>query len=266
MALLRSRPCCNVAIGPQRTRSLMMTIMNAKRNDARIGLFKISTSATLRNSTATAATATHNTNVAKYLLNTEDDRGQFLFCGSMRFGLTLTDALRECLREIACDEDDERQPHVFAKEYRRMLMLPAYARDSFADDRTIFYGREVRRVSTMEPNSMIIQLCLSSAEDSEGWTEGEREEYSGWLSDSQRRWRNEEILSSEGCEKFRETFGNEAYTLHHRFYLHTDDEDQFWLSAEDGCEGVAIDNKEGLTRDQKTRDFGEGSRNALKWW
>ena len=31
----------------------------------------------------------------------------------------------------------------------------------------------------------------------------------------------------------------EAFTLHHKFYMHVDAANNFWLSAEDGCEGVA---------------------------
>lgn len=32
-------------------------------------------------------------------------------------------------------------------------------------------------------------------------------------------------------------FGADAFGLHHRCYLHLDGQDNFWLSAEDGCEG-----------------------------
>ena len=36
---------------------------------------------------------------------------------------------------------------------------------------------------------------------------------------------------------FDRKFGERAYTLHHRFYLHLGHDDNLWLSAEDGCEG-----------------------------
>jgi hypothetical protein len=29
-----------------------------------------------------------------------------------------------------------------------------------------------------------------------------------------------------------------SYTLHHRFFFHTDSKKRLWLAAEDGCEGV----------------------------
>ena len=51
------------------------------------------------------------------------------------------------------------------------------------------------------------------------------------------RWRKGEQLESEGFSSFRAQFGDTAYALHHRFYMHLDRGNQFWLSAEDGCEG-----------------------------
>ena len=66
------------------------------------------------------------------------------------------------------------------------------------------------------------------------------------------------ILVEEGFEAFRERFGPEAFTLHHRFYLHVDDTDEFWLSAEDGCEGVAQKAR------PRERDFGAAARIALQ--
>ena len=54
-----------------------------------------------------------------------------------------------------------------------------------------------------------------------------------------RVWRTGDMLESEGYKSFRSTFGPSAFTLQHRFYLHLDRGSQLWLSAEDGCEGVA---------------------------
>lgn len=64
--------------------------------------------------------------------------------------------------------------------------------------------------------------------------------YSGWLSDQQRRWRNGSLLRSEGFDTFEARFGPEAFTLHHRFYLHRDGAGAVWLAAEDGCEGRGL--------------------------
>lgn len=74
--------------------------------------------------------------------------------------------------------------------------------------------------------------------DPEGWTKEEVAEYSGWLSDRQRRWRDRALLEREGFETFGDRFGPEAFTLHHRFYLHLDGGGAVWLAAEDGCEGT----------------------------
>ena len=50
----------------------------------------------------------------------------------------------------------------------------------------------------------------------------------------------------------------EAFGLHHRFYLHKDGGDNFWLSAEDGCEGVA------QSKQKPAFDFGgPGARNPF---
>ena len=76
---------------------------------------------------------------------------------------------------------------------------------------------------------MAIHLSFAGepgADDPEGWTGEEVDEYAGWLSDRQRRWRDGSILVEEGFEAFRERFGPEAFTLHHRFYLHVDDTEQ----------------------------------------
>ena len=59
------------------------------------------------------------------------------------------------------------------------------------------------------------------------------------LHDSQRDWRTGKRLEDEGFKSFRSKFGDEAFALHHRFYLHLDRGNRLWLSAEDGCEGVA---------------------------
>ena len=94
-------------------------------------------------------------------------------------------------------------------------------------------------------------------DDAEGWTNEETEEYSGWLSDRQRRWRDGALLQSEGFETFGARFGAKAFTLHHKFYLHVDAGNNFWLSAEDGCEGVATPPA------PPPRDFGASARSPF---
>ena len=123
-----------------------------------------------------------------------------------------------------------------------------------ADDATIFHGREIRGVTGARGGvSMVIHLSLANGEDPEGWTSGEREDYAGWLSDRQRQWRDGNVFAEEGFAGFKEKFGEDAFTLHHRFYLHRDARGGWWLSAEDGCEGVAEEAK------PRGRDFGGGA-------
>eukprot|EP01083_Nonionella_stella_P019140 53207_1 len=74
--------------------------------------------------------------------------------------------------------------------------------------------------------------------DPQGWTSQEIATYDGWRGDSFRKWRNGPTYESEGYESFSKEFGNEAFGLNHRFYLHSDGQDKMWLSAEDGCEGT----------------------------
>ena len=85
-----------------------------------------------------------------------------------------------------------------------MASLPGYARDASADDATIFHGREIRGVTGARGGvSMVIHLSLANGEDPEGWTSGEREDYAGWLSDRQRRWRDGNVFAEEGFAGFK---------------------------------------------------------------
>ena len=78
-------------------------------------------------------------------------------------------------------------------------------------------------------------------DDPEGWTKDEIAEYAGstggWAHDSQRTWRKGEKYEAEGFTTYMSKFGADAFGLHHRFFFHLDSQDNFWLSAEDGCEG-----------------------------
>ena len=46
------------------------------------------------------------------------------------------------------------------------------------------------------------------------------ERYDGWGHDRGRTWRKGERLEAEGYKGFKSTFGDAAFTLNHRFYLH----------------------------------------------
>ena len=197
-------------------------------------------------------------NLAQYLLDLHDSGATFNFCGGMMFQLVLTDKLRSHLAQTAQgdDENGTNQPVAWSAEKRRMAMLPDYIQDASADNVGIFHGREVRRVpSAAGGMGFVLQLSFAG-EDPEGWTPQEVDEYSGWLSDQQRRWRAGDLLESEGVEGFKEKFGPEAFTLHHRFYLHLDGGNRLWLSAEDGCEGTPAPAAESLADRARSAFFG----------
>jgi len=104
-----------------------------------------------------------------------------------------------------------------------------------------FHGREVRKVPNAAGGMNFVLQLSASGEDKDGWVAGERDGYDGWGHDSSRVWRDGKRLEDEGVAGFRETYGPNSFTLNHRFYLHLDNTNQLWLSAEDGCEGRLVD-------------------------
>jgi hypothetical protein len=119
----------------------------------------------------------------------------------MKFGLSFTRKFRERLETKARNfgETDDGNVVVQESNVSRMYMMDGYEQSAFADNESIFHGREVRKVSTFgEKSGMMIQLSLANEDDDEGWTKEEIEEYSGWLSDQQRKWRDGDALESEG--------------------------------------------------------------------
>ena len=172
-------------------------------------------------------------NLAQYLVDLHDAKATFNFCGGMMFQLILSDKLREHLAS-----GNAQKPVVFDADAGRMARIPGYSRTAEADNAKIFHGREVRQVPTATGGmGFAIHLSKAGEDDPEGWTAPEVAGYDGWAHDAGRIWRTGETLEKEGFAGFRTKFGDKAYTLHHRFYLHLDREDQLWLSAEDGCEG-----------------------------
>eukprot|EP00549_Striatella_unipunctata_P003071 CAMPEP_0118685864 /NCGR_PEP_ID=MMETSP0800-20121206/7489_1 /TAXON_ID=210618 ORGANISM="Striatella unipunctata, Strain CCMP2910" /NCGR_SAMPLE_ID=MMETSP0800 /ASSEMBLY_ACC=CAM_ASM_000638 /LENGTH=100 /DNA_ID=CAMNT_0006582835 /DNA_START=164 /DNA_END=463 /DNA_ORIENTATION=- len=84
---------------------------------------------------------------------------------------------------------------------------------------------------------------MANSNDPEGWTPQEVQRYDGWGHDSGREWRRAPQFQQEGFKEFSSLFGSNAFSLHHRFYLHLDGENRIWLSAEDGCEGTPAETK-----------------------
>jgi len=79
---------------------------------------------------------------------------------------------------------------------------------------------------------------MANNNDPEGWSNEEISEYDGWGHDAGRKSRKANDYENEGFRKFKEMFGQKAFGLHNRFYLHYDGMYRMWLSAEDGCEGT----------------------------
>ena len=174
-------------------------------------------------------------NLAKFLVDLNDASATFDFCGGMMFQLSLSDKLRSHLQNVAeGGATHPQQPVVFDASKRRMHQIPGYSKSGAADNVEVFHGREVRQIpSAAGGMGMVLQLSLASADDEEGWTAKELSVYDGWGHDSSRTWN----LARE-ADAFRSKWGGQAVTLQHRFYLHLDPQNNFWLSAEDGCEGV----------------------------
>jgi hypothetical protein len=188
-----------------------------------------------------ARDAKYKGNWAQYLVDLHDAKGTFDFCGGMMFQLVLSERLRSRLVGVAATSSGEpSQPVVFDARNTRMSQTPGYSTTADADNVKIFHGREVRQVPDAAGGMGFVLHLSDTEEDPEGWSPQEIADYNGWRHDSGRPWRNMQLWESEGA-KLREKFGEAAFGLHHRFYLHLDQQNGFWLSAEDGCEGRASD-------------------------
>lgn len=180
---------------------------------------------------------------AQYLVDLHDAKSAFNFCGGMMFQLVLSEKLREHLIQVVANDKNKnkvaRKLVVHDASKMRMFQIPDYEQHEIANNIQIFHGREIRQVSDATGGmGFVLQLSLASSEDPEGWTNAEVAGYDGWKHDVGRQWRKGELLEEEGFVGFKARFGEKAFALHHRFYLHLDAGDRLWLSAEDGCEGT----------------------------
>ena len=131
------------------------------------------------------------------------------------------------------------QPVIYGADVDRLCLTPEYAQNANADNVHILHGREIRKVAHATGGmGCVLQLSLAGIDDPEGWTTAEIVDYNGWAHDSKRPWRRAGQHKTEGFHGFESKYGSEAYSLHHRFYLHVDHRDHIWLAAEDGCEGA----------------------------
>jgi len=188
---------------------------------------------------AVAEPAAFVSNTAQYLVDLHDQRATVNFCGGRMFQLVLTDKLRDHLARVA--ESGGAVPVVHDASTPRMFLVPGYTKSADADNVVTFHGREVRQVPTAAGGMNFVLQLSHTEDDPEGWTKEEVADYAGWLPDSSRTWRNADDLAKEGVEAYRTKFGEKAFGLHHRFYLHLDRQNKLWLSAEDGCEGTPAD-------------------------
>lgn len=180
----------------------------------------------------------YGSNIAQYLVDLHDSKTTFNFCGGMMFQLVLSDKLREYLVDVATKDQRQQQPVIFDATHPRMSRIPEYSQSAYANNVQIFHGREIRKVPNAAGGMGFVLQLSHSEDDPQGWTAAEVEGYDGWGHDSGRVWRTGDRLESEGFNDFRQRFGPDSFALHHRFYLHMDNSDRMWLSAEDGCEGT----------------------------
>jgi len=192
------------------------------------------------------ASSDSDLNVARYLIDLHDAKATLNFCGGMMFQLVLSDRLRSHLVDVAANDEQKKaqQLEIFSASQSRMFQIPNYEKSAAVDNIKTFHGREIRKATNAAGGmGMVLQLSLSSGDDDEqkdpeGWTTEEIADYDGWGSDVGRTWRTGERLAKEGFRTYPEQFGVNAFGLHHRFYLHFDNGNKMWLSAEDGCEGT----------------------------
>merc|ERR1711907_200768 len=179
-------------------------------------------------------------NIAAYLVDLHHARKVFKFCGSHQFQLVLSDALLEHL-SLAAEQGagSAGQPVVFDAD--QMCHIPNYTEfkgSAAADNVRVFHGREVRdSAGANGGQGKVLQLCMAGGEDAEGCTPAEVADYNGWQHDSGRTWRKAAEYELDGFASYSSKFGEGAFGLHHRFFLHWDSRGVMWLSAEDGCEG-----------------------------
>lgn len=189
----------------------------------------------------------------------------------MMFQLVLTDKLKSHLETVASSGGQGGdQPTIHPASQPMMFSVPNYQKSSFADNASIFHGRELRKIPTANGGmGFVLQLSYADptgemvaindetspagkgaefawsgqAVDPQGWSKEEIATYDGWRSDKFRQWRNGRMYESEGFATFTEDFGKDAFGLNHRFYLHLDGQSRMWLSAEDGCEGTPAEGR-----------------------
>ncbi|KAL3793576.1 hypothetical protein ACHAW5_002856 [Stephanodiscus triporus] len=196
-------------------------------------------------STSTTAGASSNSKSRMYVPSERDEH----------YGDNIARYLLDLNEEVASSpHDPSRQPIVRPASQSLMNRVPDYERSSHADN--IYadpYGTRTTTTSTSAVDGVVVPSGKGAdsawdgrAVDDQGWSNEEIATYDGWRSDRVRQWRNARTYAAEGFDRFSEVFGDKAYGLNHRFFLHYDDRGRMWLCAEDGCEGTPSEGGRGL--------------------
>ena len=145
-----------------------------------------------------------------------------------------------------------------------MSMRPdGHSLDATADNVRVFHGREVRSVPWPPGGggwrSTSASLASRAPDDPEGWT-GERRWTStpGGSQTGSAGGETGRSSSRKGSRRSASDSDPRRSPCTTGAHLHVDDADEFWLSAEDGCEGVAQKAR------PRERDFGAAARSLFR--
>ena len=187
----------------------------------------------------------YDRNTAQFLLDLDTNKATFNFCGGMMFQLVLTEKLRARLERVSSNtENDALQPVVYDKTNARMFNIPEYEKSAAANNVNTFHGREIRTVKNAAGGMGFVLQVSDSESDPEGWSSEELATYDGWKHDTGREWRKLQQWEREGVQNFRKKFGPNCFGLSHKLYFHVDGMENFWMSAEDGCEGMLAEQQQ----------------------
>lgn len=116
---------------------------------------------------------TKKLNVAQYLIDLDNAKQIFKFCGSHKFQLQLSSRLRSHLAAVAEEGAlSTKQPVVFNKEqFSQIENYNEFKASAKADNVQVFHGREVRNSPDANGGQgKILHMSFAGGDDPEGWT------------------------------------------------------------------------------------------------
>ena len=162
---------------------------------------------------ASTRRSAYKANIAQYMVDLNDSRATFDFCGGMMFEFKLSDKLRARLLEVAAGEDGASpQPFVADSTKRRMHQVEGYEKSADADNTVYFHGREIRNVPDAAGSRGFVLQLSDSSDDPEGWSPEEVKTYDGWGHDSSRQWRKTGDWESEGVSMREKVGRNDRFS------------------------------------------------------